>query len=38
MLITNPPYGVRMEELDDLADWYPKVGDILKQRYAEACA
>ena len=34
LLITNPPYGVRMEELDDLADWYPKVGDILKQRYA----
>ena len=23
-----------MEELDDLADWYPKVGDVLKQRYA----
>ena len=34
LLITNPPYGVRMEELDDLADWYPKVGDVLKQRYA----
>lgn len=34
LLITNPPYGVRMEELDDLAAWYPKLGDILKQRYA----
>jgi len=34
LLITNPPYGVRMEELDDLADWYPTLGDILKQRYA----
>ena len=34
LLITNPPYGVRMEELDDLADWYPKIGDVLKQRYA----
>ncbi len=34
ILITNPPYGVRMEELDDLAAWYPKLGDILKQRYA----
>jgi putative N6-adenine-specific DNA methylase len=34
LLITNPPYGVRMEELDDLADWYPKLGDVLKQRYA----
>lgn len=34
LLITNPPYGVRMEELDDLAAWYPTLGDILKQRYA----
>lgn len=34
VLITNPPYGVRMEELDDLAVWYPKLGDILKQRYS----
>lgn len=34
LLITNPPYGVRMEELEDLAAWYPKLGDILKQRYA----
>lgn len=34
ILITNPPYGVRLEELDDLAAWYPKLGDILKQRYA----
>lgn len=34
ILITNPPYGVRMEELDDLAAWYPKLGDTLKQRYA----
>jgi putative N6-adenine-specific DNA methylase len=34
MLITNPPYGVRLEELDDLAAWYPTLGDILKQRYS----
>lgn len=33
-LITNPPYGVRLEEQDTLADWYPKLGDILKQRYS----
>lgn len=33
-LITNPPYGVRLEELDDLAAWYPTLGDILKQRYS----
>jgi putative N6-adenine-specific DNA methylase len=34
LLVTNPPYGVRLEELDDLAAWYPTLGDILKQRYA----
>jgi len=34
ILITNPPYGVRMEEADELAVWYPTLGDILKQRYA----
>jgi len=34
VLITNPPYGVRLEEQDTLADWYPKLGDILKQRYS----
>jgi putative N6-adenine-specific DNA methylase len=34
ILITNPPYGVRMEEADELAAWYPTLGDILKQRYA----
>lgn len=34
VLITNPPYGVRLEELDDLAAWYPQLGDILKQRYS----
>ncbi|MDH4149634.1 MAG: THUMP domain-containing protein [Betaproteobacteria bacterium] len=34
VLITNPPYGVRLEELEVLAAWYPKLGDILKQRYS----
>ena len=34
ILITNPPYGVRMEEAEELAAWYPTLGDILKQRYA----
>lgn len=34
VMITNPPYGVRLEELDELATWYPTVGDILKQRYS----
>jgi putative N6-adenine-specific DNA methylase len=34
LVITNPPYGVRMEELDTLAEWYPALGDLLKQRYS----
>lgn len=34
ILIANPPYGVRMEEAEELAAWYPTLGDILKQRYA----
>ena len=34
LLITNPPYGVRMGEQAELALLYPKLGDTLKQRYA----
>ncbi len=34
LLITNPPYGVRMGEQAELALLYPKLGDVLKQRYA----
>lgn len=34
VLITNPPYGVRLDELDRLADLYPKIGDNLKRNYA----
>lgn len=34
VLITNPPYGVRLSSGDELADWYPQVGDVLKQRFA----
>ncbi len=33
ILVTNPPYGVRMEEAEELATWYPILGDILKRRY-----
>ncbi len=33
LLITNPPYGVRMGEQAELAQLYPKLGDTLKQRY-----
>jgi len=34
MLIANPPYGVRLGEQHDLASLYPKLGDVLKQRFA----
>jgi len=34
VLIANPPYGERMGNLDDLAAFYPKLGDALKQRFA----
>jgi len=33
-LIANPPYGVRLAELDELVRFYPKLGDALKQRFA----
>ena len=33
ILITNPPYGVRMGNAQELADFYPRVGDVLKQRF-----
>ncbi len=33
-LITNPPYGERIGDADDLADWYPQLGDWLKQNFA----
>jgi putative N6-adenine-specific DNA methylase len=34
VMITNPPYGERLGNLDDLALFYPKLGDALKQRFA----
>jgi len=34
VLVTNPPYGVRTGELADLAEFYPRLGDVLKQRFA----
>jgi putative N6-adenine-specific DNA methylase len=33
-IVTNPPYGVRLGEKEELADFYPKLGDALKQRFA----
>ena len=34
VLVANPPYGVRLGEGVDLAQFYPKLGDALKQRFA----
>ncbi len=34
MIVTNPPYGVRMGEHQALEAWYPEFGHVLKQRFA----
>jgi putative N6-adenine-specific DNA methylase len=34
VLVTNPPYGERLGESDELAAFYPRLGDALKQRFA----
>lgn len=34
VLVTNPPYGVRLDELDHLAELYPQIGTTLKQKFA----
>ena len=33
-VVTNPPYGVRLAESSPLAEFYPRLGDALKQRFA----
>jgi len=33
-LVTNPPYGVRLGEKEDLAKFYPELGHLLKQKFA----
>lgn len=33
-LITNPPYGVRLSEQQELAEFYPKLGDVLKKKFS----
>ena len=33
VMVMNPPYGERMGSADELARFYPKLGDALKQRY-----
>jgi len=34
ILIANPPYGERLGEADELAAFYPKLGDALKRHFA----
>ena len=33
IIVTNPPYGVRLGEQQVLAEFYPKLGDVLKQQF-----
>lgn len=34
VLVTNPPYGVRIGEQEELAALYPKIGEVLKKNFA----
>ncbi|HEV3011355.1 MAG TPA: methyltransferase, partial [Burkholderiales bacterium] len=34
VMVANPPYGERMGSADELAAFYPKLGDALKQKFA----
>ncbi|MEO8565935.1 MAG: THUMP domain-containing protein [Betaproteobacteria bacterium] len=34
VIVTNPPYGVRLADSGALAAFYPQLGDALKRRYA----
>ena len=34
IIVTNPPYGVRTDEQDGMAGFYPQLGDALKQKFA----
>lgn len=38
MIVTNPPYGVRLEDEEKLAVLYPQLGSWLKQYFAGWCA
>jgi putative N6-adenine-specific DNA methylase len=33
IIVTNPPYGVRLGEQQALAELYPKLGDVLKKQF-----
>jgi putative N6-adenine-specific DNA methylase len=34
ILVTNPPYGVRLGEKEKLAQFYPQLGTLLKRKFA----
>ncbi|HET7262212.1 MAG TPA: THUMP domain-containing protein [Casimicrobiaceae bacterium] len=34
LLLANPPYGVRLDDAERLAAFYPRLGDALKARFA----
>jgi putative N6-adenine-specific DNA methylase len=34
IIVSNPPYGVRLGEQQALAEFYPKLGDVLKKQFA----
>ena len=34
VIVTNPPYGVRQQDQQTLAELYPRLGDALKKKYA----
>jgi putative N6-adenine-specific DNA methylase len=34
VLVANPPYGVRLAEANELAAFYPRLGDALKRNFA----
>ena len=33
VMVTNPPYGERLGETSELTEMYPKIGDLLKQKF-----
>jgi putative N6-adenine-specific DNA methylase len=33
LIVSNPPYGVRLGEQQELGDFYPKLGDVLKKNF-----
>jgi len=35
VLVTNPPYGIRLDEQERLAELYPQIGNKLKKSYAD---